>query len=70
MPGWRKAKAGFKFTPSRTRKGHCMASCRTPPAMTPTASAVMGSRKKSRSESAAMIMQRFRTTGDSAGAAK
>ena len=41
-----------------------------PPIMTPTASAMIGSRKKSRSVSVARIMAIFRMTGERAGAAK
>ncbi len=61
-------------TPMRRSAGHCTSSCSTPPTITPTASAWIGSRpqpaKAGASSQAAAIIARFSSTGVAAGTAK
>ena len=68
-PGSAKPQRGRGSNPSLASDGSCTASCSTPAASTPQASAITGSSMKRARPSAAAIIARFISTGLSAGTA-
>ncbi len=66
-PSWRQPQRGQTSSPRRASAGSCSSSCSTPAARIAQPSAMIGTSKNCRPQSAAAIMHRLRITGVSAG---